>query len=88
MDLNKEDIESRVAFLVKEKIEDEHLRNSEISITTPLTYLGINSLKMVALIVALEQEFLIKYPPAFINAELFENIEVIAKHIVDLKTKA
>ncbi|NOQ71180.1 MAG: hypothetical protein GQ574_04200 [Crocinitomix sp.] len=81
------EITATITKLVKRHIDEEQLKNVEIDSTMPLADIGVDSLEMVALIVALENEFSIEYPADLIQANQFENIKIIAKNIVDLKQR-
>ena len=80
----REDITARVKKVLAANLPDE-VNPGKIGDDQPLIELGvgIDSVARLELLVALEEEFLIKLDESEITPEFFETVESISEHIYD-----
>lgn len=73
------------SYVVKVILKGEEF---DLDSTTPLLEIGIlNSMEMMKLISFIENEFSVLMPPEKITTENFDNLDVIAKLVVDLMAR-
>jgi len=73
------DTEKRLMEILKEQVED--IDESEVTMDSKLTDIGINSLSFIKIAVAIEKEFNMQFEVENLSVENFETLKNILEYI-------
>jgi acyl carrier protein len=87
MDLTAPEVGSRLIALLKKILSADAPLPEPLPLDAQLNHLGVSSLKMVNLMLAVEGEFDINIPQADITPENFHSLETIGRLVLRLRSR-
>lgn len=81
--MNKSEMKDKVLEIVKEYV-DEEISKKNIAMDESLSDLGLDSFKIIYMLLDIEETFSIQIPDTMLSPELFESAETLYKAVENL----
>lgn len=81
--MNKNEMKDKILEIVKEYV-DEEITKGNIAMDESLSDLGLDSFKVIYMLLDIEEAFGIQIPDTMLSPELFESAETLCKAVEKL----